>query len=61
MSIQESYKLPKVGRGHIVVDGTEIPMIGDVQRVGSEAEVVSFAVFTFEVRNPKRAVSLEVE
>jgi hypothetical protein len=47
VAVEKAYKPAKVGRCHIVVDRTEIAMIGDVQRVGSEAEVVFFPVFTF--------------
>jgi len=61
VSIQESYKLPKVRRGHIVVDSIVISMIGHVQRVGPEPKVMSFSTLAFDERYPKRAISLEVQ
>jgi hypothetical protein len=61
VSIEKSDKLAKVGRRHIIVDGTEIAMIGDVQRVGPEAKVMHFPAFAFDERYLKRAESLEVQ
>ena len=61
MAVEKSDELAIVGRGHVVVDRAEILMIGNVQRVGSEAEVMVFPVLAFPERYPKCAIRLEVE
>jgi hypothetical protein len=40
VSVEETDKLAEVGRRHIIVDGVEISMIGDVQRIGAQPEVM---------------------
>ena len=61
MAVEEAYELAKVGRGDVVVDGAEISMIGNVQRISAEAEVMLFAVLPFPIRDAESAVTLEVQ
>ena len=61
VSVQKSYKAPIVRRGHIIVDSTVIPMIGNVQRIDPEPEMMSSTTLAFEEGYTERAIRLEVE
>jgi hypothetical protein len=61
VAIKEPGKLPKVRRRYVVEDGIEIAMIGDIERVDAEPDVMSFPASVAEewyaklmrVRTPK--------
>ena len=61
VSIKESYKLSEVRRGNVVVDRVEVSVIGNVQRVDPQPNVMRFPAFTFEKRDAELAIRLEVQ
>src|SRR5215472_8336316 len=61
VAVQKPDKLAKVGRGNVVVDGAEVSVIGHVQRVDAQAEVVLLTALPLNVRDAEGAVSLKVQ
>src|SRR6185295_16308279 len=42
-AVEESGELSKIRRGHVVVHGVEVSVVGDVQRIEAEPNVMNFA------------------
>ena len=61
VSVEESYKGMKVGRVDIIVNGAEIPMIGNVEHISPEPEVMRFPALRFQDGYSKDAIGLEVQ
>ena len=61
VSIKESYKLSEVRRGNVVVDRIKVAVIGNVQRVDPEPNVMRFPALALEKRNAKLSMRFEVQ
>jgi len=44
MAVEEAHELSKVGRSDVVIDCAEVSVIGYVERVRSEPDVMPFAI-----------------
>jgi hypothetical protein len=61
VAIEETDELAEVRRSDIVVDGVEVAMIGDVECVDAEPDVVHFAAPVSEKRHAKLAIKLHIQ
>jgi RNA polymerase subunit RPABC4/transcription elongation factor Spt4 len=59
--VQESNKLAEVWRGHIVVYGVEIAVIGDVKRIKAEPDVMRLAALCAHKRDLEVAVDFHIQ
>ena len=61
VAIQEADKLAEIRRSNVVVDGVEIAVIGHVERVDAEADVVDLAATVSKERHAELAVKLHIQ
>ena len=60
-AIQKARKLAKVGSRNVVIDGVEVSVVGRVQRIYAQPEVMSFVVVYTRKRNAKLPIQFQVQ
>ena len=55
MPVEEAHELSKVGRSDVVIDCAEVSVVGYVERVRSEPDVMPFAILALQkgIRNSR--------
>ena len=61
VAIEEADKLAEIRRSHIVEDGVEVAVIGHVERINPEPNVVHFASSVSEEWHTKYAIEFHVQ
>ena len=61
VAIEEADELTEVRRGDVIVDGVEIAVIGEVERVNAEPDVVDLAAAVAEEWHAELAVEFHIQ
>ena len=61
MPVQEAHELSKVGRSDVVIDCAEVSVVGYVERVRSEPDVMPFAILALQKGNPELTINLHIK
>src|SRR5271169_1385091 len=59
--VQKSDELTEIWRGYVVVDGVEIAVIGDIERIEAQPNMVDLAAFRPNKRNLDDTVDFYVQ
>ena len=61
MSVKKSDELAEARRSHVIVDGVEISVVGDVDGISAEPEMMILAVGSLKKRYAEGSIGFEIQ